>query len=264
MNLRGPAARAALPLVAALALPLLAACAGAGAAPGPADAWAASRAPASEPATPAAGAPATPATPAATGAPAGPSPDPARTTAGVTPSTTPGEHPTRSGPLPGRPAPAPSRTSAPSTPRPGPGTASNPAATPPAGPDAERPAGRGPGTTLRIGSWSARVVRGDQDTVDACRDAVHWTGPAFGEENGHALRTIVIVGHDHCGFQRFATLPVGTEVTVETPHRTLTYTVYRRHLTPGRGVPAHGLFWGDLTLQSCVGPDTGFTYLMRT
>ncbi|WP_406421644.1 hypothetical protein OH809_16665 [Streptomyces sp. NBC_00873] len=33
--------------------------------------------------------------------------------------------------------------------------------------------------------------------------------------------------------------------------------------TAGPGAPAHGL-WGDLTLQSCVGPDTGFTYLMRT
>ncbi|MEU2667367.1 substrate-binding domain-containing protein [Streptomyces sp. NPDC007164] len=33
---------------------------------------------------------------------------------------------------------------------------------------------------------------------------------------------------------------------------------------PARCGPAHGLYRGDLTLQSCVGPDTGFTYLVRT
>ncbi|MFG2432724.1 hypothetical protein [Streptomyces sp. NPDC048590] len=77
------------------------------------------------------------------------------------------------------------------------------------------------------------------------------------------MRTIVVVGHDHCGFQQFATLPTGTRVTVDTPSGTLTYEVYARYLTPGRGAPAHGLYWGDLTPQSCVGPDTGFTYLSR-
>ncbi|MET4926008.1 hypothetical protein P3L51_27270 [Streptomyces sp. PSRA5] len=118
-------------------------------------------------------------------------------------------------------------------------------------------------TTLRIGSWSARVVRGGQEAVDACRDAVQWTGPDLGTENGYAMRTAVVVGHDFCGFGQLATLPIGTEVTVDTPRATLRYRVYARHLTPGRGAPAHGLYWGDLTLQSCVGPDTGFTYLVR-
>ncbi|MFB8348697.1 hypothetical protein [Streptomyces niveus] len=119
------------------------------------------------------------------------------------------------------------------------------------------------GTTLRIGSWSARVVRGGQEEVDACRDAVQWTGPDLGTENGYAMRTAVVVGHDFCGFGQLATLPIGTEVTVETHRALLRYRVYARHLTPGRGAPAHGLYWGDLTLQSCVGPDTGFTYLTR-
>ncbi|MGW8672408.1 hypothetical protein [Streptomyces niveus] len=119
------------------------------------------------------------------------------------------------------------------------------------------------GTTLRIGSWSARVVRGGQEEVDACRDAVQWAGPDLGTENGYAMRTAVVVGHDFCGFGQLATLPIGTEVTVETPRALLRYRVYARHLTPGRGAPAHGLYWGDLTLQSCVGPDTGFTYLTR-
>lgn len=140
--------------------------------------------------------------------------------------------------------------------------------TPTAKPTAEptgKPAttARPTGTTLRIGSWSARVVRGGQEEVDACRDAVQWTGPDLGTENGYAMRTAVVVGHDFCGFGQLATLPIGTEVTVETPRALLRYRVYARHLTPGRRAAAHGLYWGDLTLQSCVGPDTGFTYLTR-
>ncbi|GGK06330.1 hypothetical protein GCM10011583_42530 [Streptomyces camponoticapitis] len=99
--------------------------------------------------------------------------------------------------------------------------------------------------------------------VDACRDAVRWAGPDLGTEDGYAMRTAVVVGHDFCGFGQLATPAVSTVVTVETPREVLRYRVYARHLTPGRGAPAHGLYWGDLTLQSCVGPDTGFSYLQR-
>ncbi|WP_157968668.1 sortase family protein [Streptomyces geranii] len=119
------------------------------------------------------------------------------------------------------------------------------------------------GTTIRIGTWTEDVVRGGQDEVDACRDAVQWTGPTLGTEDGYKMRTAVLVGHDYCGFDRFATLPVGTRVTVSSPRGTWTYKVYANYVTPGRGAPAAGLYWGDLTLQSCVGPDTGFSYLMR-
>ncbi|MFF2845175.1 hypothetical protein ACFVT5_02425 [Streptomyces sp. NPDC058001] len=118
-------------------------------------------------------------------------------------------------------------------------------------------------TTLRIGSWSSAVVRGGQKAVDACADAVQWTGPDLGTEDGYALRTAVIVGHDYCGFGRFAKLAVGTKVTATTPRGTFTYRVYANHVSPGRGTPAHGLYWGDLTLQSCVGQNTGFSYLVR-
>lgn len=126
------------------------------------------------------------------------------------------------------------------------------------------PSGGGSGeTTLSIGSWSARVVRGGQVAVDACRDAVQWAGPDLGTENGYEMRTAVVVGHDYCGFQQFATLAVGTAVTVTSPRGTFRYRVYANYVTPGRGTPAHGLYWGDLTLQSCVGQDTGFSYLTR-
>ncbi|GGN25163.1 hypothetical protein [Streptomyces fuscichromogenes] len=122
---------------------------------------------------------------------------------------------------------------------------------------------RSAGTTIRIGGWSAGVIRGGQDEVDACQDAVQWAGPDIGTEDGYAMRTVVIVGHDYCGFDLFATLRVGTRVTVGTPRGTWSYTVYAHYVTPGRGAPAAGLYWGDLTLQSCVGPDTGFSYLVR-
>ncbi|WP_406485210.1 hypothetical protein [Streptomyces sp. NBC_01563] len=187
----------------------------------------------SVPPAPAAAPPSTPASPhPATTAPEPRTPPPVRPTAGTPPA-----------------APAPARTPAPVARTGGGG----------GGRDA-----RATGTTLRIGGWSSGVVRGGQETIDACREAVQWSGPDFGQEDGYKMRTVVVVGHDYCGFGQFATLPVGTVVTVETPREILRYRVYARHLTPGRGTPAHGLYWGDLTLQSCVGPDTGFSYLVRT
>ncbi|MFJ2373869.1 hypothetical protein ACIOZL_13795 [Streptomyces sp. NPDC087769] len=185
------------------------------------------------PPAPAAAPPSTPASPhPATTAPEPRPPSPVRPTAGTTPA-----------------APAPARTPAPVARTGGGGGGRD---------------GRATGTTLRIGGWSSGVVRGGQETIDACRDAVQWSGPDFGQEDGYKMRTVVVVGHDYCGFGQFATLPVGTVVTVETPREILRYRVYARHLTPGRGTLAHGLYWGDLTLQSCVGPDTGFSYLVRT
>ncbi|MGW9032366.1 hypothetical protein ACWGQ5_52055 [Streptomyces sp. NPDC055722] len=58
--------------------------------------------------------------------------------------------------------------------------------------------------------------------MDACRDAVQWEGPDLGTEDGYALRTAVVVGHDYCGFGQFATLPVGTVVTATTSRGTFT------------------------------------------
>ncbi|MFD3486247.1 hypothetical protein [Streptomyces sp. NPDC058665] len=186
------------------------------------------------------------------------------------PTTPPPPSPRTTAALPGTPR-VPSRTREPSAPRAparptlGPSTPKSPPPKSPSAKPSARPSttARPTGTTLRIGSWSARIVRGGQEAVDACRDAVQWTGPDLGTEDGYAMRTAVVVGHDFCGFGQLATLAIGTVVTVETPRELLRYRVYARHLTPGRGAPAHGLYWGDLTLQSCVGPDTGFTYLER-
>ncbi|MFJ4844296.1 hypothetical protein [Streptomyces sp. NPDC088733] len=191
------------------------------------------------------------------------------------PSAPPRTHPpvppsagaTTASPRPGLPdlsRTAPPSPSAPPTPR---ATPTAPASSPPPSSRAASPVPSSPvpdaATALHIGDWSAQVVRGDQETVDACRDAVQWDGPELGSEDGYALRTAVVVGHDYCGFQRFATLPIGTAVTATTPRGTFTYRVYAHHTEPGRGTPSHGLYWGDLTLQSCVGPNTGFSYLRR-
>ncbi|MGW6009990.1 hypothetical protein [Streptomyces sp. NPDC055210] len=250
---RSPAPAGSLGLLLALLLALLfalAACAPAGgngpaAAPGASGRTAGDAGPAATGSAPAPGPPAD--------RPA-PSPTPPRARATGTPP------PTATGPVRGpdlsRPASTRPRTTAPPT-------------TEALSPSAEGRAGPGtpdrarPDTVITIGDWSARIVRGGQDAVDACRDAVQWTGPALGTEDGYRLRTAVLVGHDYCGFDRFATLPVGSTVTVRSPRGTWTYRVYATWVTPGRGAPAAGLYWGDLTLQSCVGPDTGFSYLMR-
>lgn len=201
-----------------------------------------------------------------TGSAAG-EPTPEAPPADPTPTAaTPRPTPSRSAPAASPKAKLPDLSLKTSSPSP----SSSPRTTPPepssTTPRAETPDGRSRdgSTTLRIGSWSARVVRGGQEAVDECRDAVQWTGPDLGTtEDGFALRTAVVVGHDYCGFDRFAELPVGTVVTATTPRGTFEYRVYARHVSPGRGTPSHGLYWGDLTLQSCVGPDTGFSYLMR-
>ncbi|MFE2945181.1 hypothetical protein ACFXKG_40080 [Streptomyces sp. NPDC059255] len=191
---------------------------------------------------------------------------PTEQTAGQEPSMKP------AGPAPGdaaRTAPGPdlSRTTGPSAARKPPATGVRPGPGKGPGKGSGKGSGKGPGKgsvpTIRIGSWSAPIARGGQEEVDACRNAVQWAGPDFGAENGYQMRTIVLVGHDFCGFDRFATLPVGSEVTIETPRGTRTYQVYATYISPGRGTPAAGLYWGDLTLQSCVGPDTGFSYLTR-
>ncbi|MER6529267.1 hypothetical protein [Streptomyces sp. NPDC001508] len=189
-----------------------------------------------------------PATTAATTPPAmPPAPFPAHSTAA--PKTE--SPPDLSGTAPASPTAHPDGTPAPPSPKPSPDT------------DSRDERSRDGSTTLRIGSWAAKVVRGGQGAVDACQDAVQWTGPDIGTEDGYALRTAVIVGHDYCGFSRFAQLPVGTTVTATTPRGTFTYRVYATYVSPGRGTPAHGLYWGDLTLQSCVGENTGFSYLAR-
>ncbi|MBM9504605.1 hypothetical protein [Actinacidiphila acididurans] len=170
---------------------------------------------------------------------------------------------TQAPPAPPRPtaarpvrAPAP-RTIAPVT----------PSATPPAAPRPLARTGAVPdspgGMTLRIGDWSRPVVRGGQDAIDRCAAAVLFTGPDPRQADGYKMQTSVIVGHDFCGFAELAPLPPGTHVTLEAAGLTYSYHVYASYIGPGQGGPDNGLYWGDLTLQTCVGQDTAFSYLTR-
>lgn len=209
---------------------------------------AAERAPATaESAVPGANRPLPNAAPPATGMPAVPSVTPTRTVPAPPTTAPPHPPPPRTGP----PRP-PTRT------------------TPPMAPSTKKarakPTGSAypPGTwVLHIGTWSRPVVRGIQATIDRCKAAVLFTGPAPDRADGYKMSTSVIVGHDFCGYSVLAPLPIGTHVTLDMPGGTISYHVYANYITPGQGGPDSGLYWGDLTLQTCVGPDTGFSYLTR-
>jgi hypothetical protein len=184
-------------------------------------------------------APRTPPEPAGTSAPSGRTSPPSRTTLPRTP-------------------PSPAVQAPPSTPAPA--RSSKPAVAKRSAAHSQYP----PGTTvLRIGDWSRPVVRGDQATIDTCKAAVLFAGPDPALADGYDMRTSVIVGHDFCGYDKLAPLPIGTLVTLDTPKGTLSFHVYATYINPGQGGPDNGLYWGDLTLQTCVGADTGFSYLTR-
>lgn len=115
-------------------------------------------------------------------------------------------------------------------------------------------------TVIHIGKWSRVVKKGGQGLVNGCRYAVLWAGPT---PDAHTRGTAVLVGHNYCGFKRFATLPVGTIVTVTGPTSVAEYRVYGHRVINRQGGSGAGLYEGDLTLQSCLGRGTGFSYLRR-
>ncbi|MFC5799726.1 hypothetical protein [Streptomyces formicae] len=167
-------------------------------------------------------------------------------------------------------SPEPARSATPGTRRPVP--SAEPATPKAAAKPAKPSSGKSPSpeptynpkvTTIHIGKWSRSLIRGGQEEVDACKAAVLFEGPVPGKENGFEMNTSVIVGHDFCGFDHFADLPVGTDVRITSPKGELKYRVYANYITPGQGGSNSGLYWGDITLQSCLGPDTGFSYLER-
>lgn len=116
-------------------------------------------------------------------------------------------------------------------------------------------------TTIKIGNWSKTIQAGGQSLVNSCRVAVLWTGPMPGKG---VSGTSVIVGHNYCGgFSQFAKLRPGTVVTITGPHGTQRYRVYANRAIGRQGGSAVGLFRGDLTLQSCLGSGTGFSYAKK-
>ncbi len=115
-------------------------------------------------------------------------------------------------------------------------------------------------TVIHIGKWSRVVKKGGQGLVNGCRYAVLWAGPM---PSADTRGTAVLVGHNYCGFERFARLPVGATVTVTGPTSVAEYRVYGHRVINRQGGSGAGLYGGDLTLQSCLGRGTGFSYLRR-
>jgi hypothetical protein len=114
---------------------------------------------------------------------------------------------------------------------------------------------------VRIGAWSRPVVRGGQATVDRCGPATLVWGPWPADtENQHATW---LAGHNNCGFASWATLPVGTEVTLSGPHGDATYVVFGHKWVPRKSGSTEGLIYHDLTLQTCQGRGTALTYAAR-
>jgi len=112
------------------------------------------------------------------------------------------------------------------------------------------------GYRITVNGWTRTIVRGGQETIDRCR-AVLWAGPAPGEEG-----TTWLAGHDYCGFHRWdGGLPVGSRFSVTAPDgRLLRYLVTGHAFVARHSGSATGLIRGDLTLQTCRGRGTSFTY----
>lgn len=117
------------------------------------------------------------------------------------------------------------------------------------------------GYRITVRGWTRTIVHGGQRAINRCR-AVLWYGPMPGGSG-----TTWLAGHDYCGFRRWDRgLSKGSRFKVTTP----TGAVLRYRVTGHRFVGRHsgssvGLIHGDMTLQTCRGNGTAFTYarLMR-
>jgi hypothetical protein len=110
---------------------------------------------------------------------------------------------------------------------------------------------------ITVRGWTRTIRRGDQATIDHCRAATLWQGPLPGGPG-----TTWLAGHNHCGFYRWdRMLGVGDRFTVTTPDgRKLRYRVTGRGYVGRHSGTSAGLIHGDITLQTCRGSGTAFTY----
>jgi hypothetical protein len=110
---------------------------------------------------------------------------------------------------------------------------------------------------ITVRGWTRTIQRGNQSTIDHCRAATLWEGPLPGGSG-----TTWLAGHDHCGFYRWdRRLHVGDRFTVTTPSGGLLRYRVTGHGYVGRhSGSAAGLIRGDITLQTCRGSGTAFTY----
>ncbi|MGY2875867.1 sortase (surface protein transpeptidase) [Marmoricola sp. URHA0025 HA25] len=110
---------------------------------------------------------------------------------------------------------------------------------------------------ITVRGWTRTIVRGNQSTINGCRSATLWEGPLPGGSG-----TSWLAGHDYCGFYRWdRLLHVGDTFTVSTPSGAiLRYVVTGRGFVGRHSGSAAGLIHGDITLQTCRGSGTSFTY----
>jgi hypothetical protein len=113
---------------------------------------------------------------------------------------------------------------------------------------------------ITVRGWTRTIVRGDQSTINRCQ-ATLWEGPLPGGRG-----TTWLAGHDYCGFYRWdRLLHVGDHFTVSTASGAiLRYVVTGRGFVGRHSGSAAGLIHGDITLQTCRGSGTSFTYARRT
>jgi hypothetical protein len=109
---------------------------------------------------------------------------------------------------------------------------------------------------ITVRGWTRTIVRGNQTTINRCH-ATLWEGPLPGGGG-----TTWLAGHDYCGFYRWdRLLHVGDRFTVSTSSGAiLRYVVTGRGFVGRHSGSASGLIRGDITLQTCRGAGTAFTY----
>jgi hypothetical protein len=110
-----------------------------------------------------------------------------------------------------------------------------------------------PGPVYRI----RHIVSGGQATIDACR-ATAWQGRAPGR-----ARLVWLAGHDYCGYAWWGRIPNGALVKLVGAWGVWTYRVYGHGAVHRHSGSSAGLIHRDLTLQTCRGSWTAFTYARR-
>jgi len=171
-----------------------------------------------------------------------------------------------------RPAPSPVRRTEASIspvsaakPAPAPVGAAGPAPAPVNAPESARQAGSSPvanpvpdGWRITIGGWARPIMAGSQSAIDSCGPAVLYSS-SFPDAGGSAW----LNGHNNCGFQFWADLPVGSTLTIANGAAVFRYRVVGHGYVAQQGISSAGLIHNALTLQTCKGPGTSFTYADR-
>ena len=171
-----------------------------------------------------------------------------------------------------RPAPSPVRRTEASIspvsaakPAPAPVGAAGPAPAPVNAPESARQPGSSPvanpvpdGWRITIGGWARPIVAGSQSAIDSCGPAVLYSS-SFPDAGGSAW----LNGHNNCGFQFWADLPVGSTLTIANGAAVFRYRVVGHGYVAQQGISSAGLIHNALTLQTCKGPGTSFTYADR-